>query len=256
MDDSCTGVGVGALNPNETGLHNSAFGKNALRDVTSGNTNTAIGSSAMVFSQTSERTTAVGHNAAALGLEVKHATAVGYYALHHVGGPGAWYNTAVGYQAGIGAPGMCGASNTVIGAKTFRYATTATQNTLLGAFAGEKITTGAGNIGLGFSALWNLQTGHYNIAIGHQAGQDIQGSYNVVIGSRLPPLDPAMSRNVILANGYGEIRAHHDTKRWKLGAVRLTDAPVAPEDGDLWATEEGLFLHLAGVTRKVALEQS
>jgi uncharacterized coiled-coil protein SlyX len=105
-------------------------------------------------------------------------TAVGFFSL--------WNTSSSDFNTGIGAGALLfntAEGNTATGAAALLNNTFAAHNTANGAFALISHTSGDGNTAVGFSALFNNAVGHDNIAVGTLAGQNIDGSNNIVIGN-------------------------------------------------------------------------
>jgi hypothetical protein len=75
-----TAIGVEALKTNTSGFQNAALGTGALFSNTTGNSNTAIGYSAFYFNTTGSSNTGVGSGTALSANNLNNATAIGYTA--------------------------------------------------------------------------------------------------------------------------------------------------------------------------------
>jgi hypothetical protein len=161
-----------------TGLDNSGFGYEALRQNTTGSSNTAIGVTALYGNITGGDNTASGAYALESNTTGHENTASGAYALHS--------NTV-------------GIDNTASGRGALIYNTTGAYNTASGAYALYKNiegddntasginalfnTTGSSNTASGVDALYANTTGGANTAIGVQAGlSNSIGSFNTFVG--------------------------------------------------------------------------
>ena len=115
-------------------------------------------------------------------------------------------NTAIGY--GALQLNTTGLSNTAIGHAALNYNTTSSWNTAVGVSA-LGLSTGGQNTAIGYAALSNNTTGVFNIAIGYTTGTSIvTGNYNTIIGNYAGTA--AMSNNIVLADGQGNIRYQWD----------------------------------------------
>jgi hypothetical protein len=111
-------------------------------------------------------------------------------------------NTAIGY--GALQLNTTGLSNTAIGHAALNYNTTSSWNTAVGVSA-LGLSTGGQNTAIGYGSLGNSTTGVFNIAIGYLAATSITtGNFNTIIGNYAGTA--AMSNNIILADGAGNIR--------------------------------------------------
>lgn len=90
------------------------------------------------------------------------------------------------------------------------------QNVAVGKNALTANVAGEGNVAVGTDALDNLTDGVKNTVIGFNTGQGIlTGSENTIVGANVTELDANLTRNIILANGNGNIRLQNDNTRWK-----------------------------------------
>jgi nitrogen fixation protein len=144
--------------------------------------------------------------------------------------------------------------NVFIGYSAGNLVTTANSNVLVGAFAGRIIDTGGANTIIGHVSGYTLTTGTYNTLIGRQAGNGITtgihntivgpiqsgsvgittGSYNTIVGSQVTALPSALSNNIILADGQGNIRI----RAWDTGNVTINST-----------TDPGEKLYVNGTAR-------
>jgi Chaperone of endosialidase len=158
-----TALGQGALASN-TGVGNSAFGRNALTANTMGSSNTAVGSAALATNNTGSNNSALGQDALVL-------------------------NTS-------------GASNSAFGRDALFTNDSGAFNTALGHNALTSNTSGASNSALGVDALDSSMTGGSNVAAGQDAGSGlISGSSNALFGTGAGnAFAGAESSNVEIAN--------------------------------------------------------
>jgi hypothetical protein len=98
-----------------------------------------------------------------------------------------------------------GGNNTAIGVNALQNNTTASFNTAIGNNSLNANTTGANNTTIGSESLTALTTGSNNTAIGYTSGSSITtGSNNTIVGNYIGTT--AMSNNIVLADGAGNIR--------------------------------------------------
>jgi hypothetical protein len=197
--DQNTAVGAGALFSDTTGAQNTGNGAFALFTNTSGELNTAVGADALSGNTIASENTAVGwaalaindstgngvanynsaFGAAALALNTDGSenSAFGWSALRsNVSGND---NTAIGVRA-LG-ENVTGTANTAVGASALFF-NTADDNTAVGYGALLESANGSGNTAVGSGALSGI-AGDDNIALGAGAGQDTDGSSNILIGN-------------------------------------------------------------------------
>ena len=215
------GIGENALFFNTTGSNNIALGGSANGNNTTGSSNIGIGSSANYANTTASNNIAIGLGALANNT-VDNNVAIGHVAsyLNTTGN----FNVAVGYatlytnttgssNTAIGSSALysttTGVQNTAIGKTSMFYNTTGGSNTAIGTASLQSNTTGSSNTGIGTAALGSNTTGVGNIAIGNASGfAIITGSNNTIIGNYAGTA--AMSNNIILADGAGNIRYQWD----------------------------------------------
>jgi hypothetical protein len=111
-----------------------------------------------------------------------------------------------------------GSSGIGIGASALG-STTGQRNVAIGLSAGQLLTTGEFNNFLGTFSGYDVSSGSNNTMIGHNTGRGITtGSWNTVVGANVTGLTAALTQNIILADGLGNIRAQCDNSaRWTLG---------------------------------------
>jgi len=157
-------IGTAALFANTTGSYNFAIGQNSLYWNTGG-FNVAIGRSAMEKCTTGKYHVAIGNDA-------------GFY--NQIG----WYNTFIGYQAGLGVVSTSYGNNVAIGYQAGLGLTTGgDSNTLLGYQAGYSISTGENNIIIGSTIDTPAATTDNYIKIGSNLTGD--NSTGTTVGSTL-----------------------------------------------------------------------
>jgi hypothetical protein len=189
-----TSFGVNAL-PSSTGINNSAFGRDALKDLTVGNDNSAFGFDALAKNTTGLRNCAFGRLALARLLIGSDNAAFGANALRENTGS---FNSAFGSNALLNNIG--GGLNTAFGVNTLSSVTnqgantsfgsfslelnTAGNNSAFGALALQINTSGTRNNGFGLRALVANTTGNDNSAFGTNALRDnTTSSGNVAFGN-------------------------------------------------------------------------
>ena len=166
-----TAEGTNALQSLTTGAANTAVGWHSLFSNTDGSFNTATGAGALLFNTANENT-AFGAAALLFNTTGFQNTAVGAAALSN--------NSGVTIDAPNGGPGS---ANTAVGARALLSNTNGATNTANGSEALSDNTIGSGNSAIGAFALYNNITGNGNTVLGNSAGQNINGSGNVCIGS-------------------------------------------------------------------------
>ena len=130
--------------------NNTAVGYQSLKEVTTASANVAIGKQALYSTTTGYSNTALGHQAMYYGTESDSNVAVGQSALEkNVTGDD---NTAIGYRSQYGASGQSHSNNTSVGYQSL-----------------YSVTTGGNNTTLGYRTLATATTANYNVAIGKDA---------------------------------------------------------------------------------------
>ena len=193
-------VGKSSLSANTTGSNNTASGAQALQNNLSGGSNTASGVSALQSNTSGGSNTANGVNALQSNLTNSNNTAIGYYSLYY---NTADNNTAVGFQAMVGASGTStGTNNAALGYKALYSNTSGSENVAIGASSLELVTsnsgntacgtyslgrcTGSNNTSMGNTALYAVTTGSNNAAFGYNTAQLLTtGSSNQVFGDSI-----------------------------------------------------------------------
>ena len=173
--NSNTASGKGALYSNTTGFQNTANGINALYSNTTGNSNIAIGGGALKSNVAGSIGVAIGifSQLYANNTETSYFntnTSIGSYSL--CGSETPANNTGIENTA-IGQYALysntAGNNNTATGNYTLRNNTTGNENTAIGILALHLNTTGSFNTASGSGALYNNTTGNSNTAIGRNA---------------------------------------------------------------------------------------
>ncbi len=198
--------GFTALNSLTQGLNNVAVGFEALYYNTTGYANTAVGWAALT-SNTAINNTAIGNGTLYNNVTGSNNTAVGAYAFTNGNGgesystmvgvnAGMWtqspvgYNTAIGYDALLGASGVGGGAgntgyyNVAAGVSALYSNTTGSYNTVAGTYSENRNTTGSGNVTSGYISLYDNTTGGANTGIGMEAlYSNSTGSDNTAVGA-------------------------------------------------------------------------
>jgi len=190
--DNNIAIGRYALTANEQGRSNVAIGYNPLNRNTSGFSNIALG-------------TALGSNTTGS------------------------FNFAMGDNALTRANAS---NNMAFGSSAMEFTTSGSSNIALGNIALLGNVTGNFNIAIGGEALRSTDAGSYNIGIGYQTGYDLDtavtagantfigydtgrgvvtGINNTIIGANVTGLASALSNNIILADGAGNVRLQADS---------------------------------------------
>lgn len=207
-----TRVGTGALNANTTGNNNTAIGYLALINNTTGGSNTAIGKESIYTNTTGGNNVGVGYQALNKNTTGGDNTAVGNFALSN--------NTTASSNIAVGGYALfnntTGTYNTSLGFQVNVNNTTGSNITAVGFQANTSNTTGNDNTAVGYQALAGNTTGYYNTVLGKFAGQYITtGNSNTIIGAYAGTA--AMSSNVILSDGAGNIRFQYNGTNTILG---------------------------------------
>ncbi|MEI6400047.1 MAG: tail fiber domain-containing protein [bacterium] len=183
-DLSVNGINVGAT----SGFLNTVLGKNTMASSTDGQQSIAIGANALSGADHFVNNIAIGNNALRNASSSQANIGIGSDAL---------YSTT-------------GNSNIAIGASALRSNTSGYYNVAVGVEALYSNTTNSDSIGVGYRALKNA-TGIQNVALGWEAGKLITtGQYNVIIGGYDGSGIATSNNNIILADGYGNIRMQVD----------------------------------------------
>jgi hypothetical protein len=196
-----TGVGYYSLFGNTTGVFNTALGSGALASNTTGVSNTAIGANSLLVNTTGNNNTAIGTDSLNVNTTGSRNTAIGYYALN--ANTIANNNTAIGYYTLVN--NTTGGENLGVGNEALRFNTVGDNNVAIGNQSQRLNVSGSFNTTMGVGSLYNNTTGTYNIAIGYNSATSITtGSNNTIIGGYVGTA--AMSNNIVLADGQGNVR--------------------------------------------------
>ena len=188
-----TGVGQGVPSA-PSGLHNTAFGLNALASTTTGSSNAAFGDSALHNNTNGTDNIGIGYTAGYSNSGTTRNIAIGTAALYSNTAGGS--NVAIGYGAAqstsnagnvaIGDSALngntSGQMNIAIGYQAINTGSGGSHNTAVGR-AALKVVSGDDNTGIGHSSLNACTTGTTNAAIGTQSGWNVtSGANNVLLG--------------------------------------------------------------------------
>lgn len=163
-ENGITAFGLFALSSNvdESGIANTAFGTNTLKDNTRGSFNVAVGSDALSKNTTGLSNTAIGSKALFVNVGGSDNIAIGAFALRS--------NTT-------------GSSNVAIGVSALGFNDTGSGNTATGLEALGRNTRGLSNTATGHRALNFNSDGNSNTAMGASAlTANIGGDFNTAIG--------------------------------------------------------------------------
>jgi hypothetical protein len=196
-----------------------------ILNITGGNATLQIQSihnTGIFLNPTTAIPTSVGYNNTLVLLANGNTTLSGQLGLG-----GALTGTTATFSSSIAVSGISvgtagNGSNIKLGDTNFGAITTGSNNIAIGSSALSSITTSNANIGIGNSALASVVNGAFNIALGfgvgasitsgsnntlfgYGAGQSITtGNYNTILGAYAGTA--AMSNNIVLADGAGNIR--------------------------------------------------
>ncbi len=157
-----TASGSFALRSNTTGINNTALGYASLNSNTTGNQNTALGSNSLENNTTGEYNSAVGGFSLNSNTTGNQNTASGYKSLES--NTTGSYNTAVGFYSLL--YNISGTQNTAVGQHSLER-NIGNYNTALGYNAGVGVTTGANLTLLGIDANPSSPTVQNQITLGN-----------------------------------------------------------------------------------------
>ena len=220
-----------------SGIYNIAIGKNALSNTTSGNTNIAIGPTSLCSNKTGNLNIAIGgtalytndsgDNNIAIGMNTLYTNsngtrniAIGVTALYT--NSNGIENVAIGDHASYYS--SFGRFNVAIGDSALFENVGGYHNVAIGTLSlnGTSTYSCYFNTAIGSCAMQDISDGDYNTAIGYNTGLGIiTGNNNTIIGAQVSGLDPALTSNIIIANGTGTIKARHDGANWTLTGDKL-----------------------------------
>ena len=185
-------MGMGAMeNGNVQGEDNVAIGHNSGNQMTSGSNNTVVGAYAGDAINTGSENVAVGHSALGAVNSGSHNIGIGYQAGDNLTdghtniaiGKYSMYNTGsnMNYNVAIGGETLqetSTSSQTAVGFRALRLATSGQHNTAVGYESMEKQVTGVGSTCVGKYAGKEITGGGYNTMVGYGAGQNVGTSSN------------------------------------------------------------------------------
>jgi hypothetical protein len=177
------------------GIHNLAFGNEALSRATisnycvaignfsqysnaEGDYNISMGYGSLYTNKIGYSSVAIGHNAAYTATG-RGTTAIGYRAVRSL--TTSDFTTAVGYLAGQSL--TTGTYNTIFGANTLGAATSVNQTVAIGAYTLNGSASGSGLVGVGFNVLSTHTSGNYITAIGAYAAPLVNGTSSTFVGA-------------------------------------------------------------------------
>jgi hypothetical protein len=235
-----TAVGNSSMSANTTGSLNTAVGQGSMQANTTGQTNTAVGTSSMLANTTGTSNTAIGYLTLGANTTSNNNTAIGYASLQVNTGAG---NTGIGY--GSLSSNTSGSNNVAIGNSALIGNTTASNNTAIGTTALGSATTGTQNTAIGLNAGVNITTGGGNTFLGYNSGFGITtGSNNTILGYA-GTLSAALTSNIVLADGLGNVRLFSDAN----GLIGINQAVGSVPGGQLDIhTSQTYALVLNGLT--------
>ena len=177
-----------------SGSGNTALGINSLTATTIGSSNTAVGRATLTANIGGTGNTAIGVSSLTTNTSGGNNAGVGFQSLLlNVAGT---RNTGIGAQASLS--NASGDDNTACGYQALGNNASGDRNTALGAFSGPTLVTADG-----FGD---------NTCVGYDTGRGITtGVQNTILGANVTGLAAALSNNVILADGGGNIRLQFDS---------------------------------------------
>jgi hypothetical protein len=183
-DNTNTSVGAQALKgsntaANNTGVANTAIGRDTMLNNDSGSNNVAVGKDALLANSSGSANTAIGASALVSNTTAANNTALGFQALfsNTTGSP----NNAIGnYALRLN---TIGNNNVAMGHNALQTNTSGNNNTALGYSALNSNTTASGNVAIGLNALFENTTGNSNTGVGQGVLQSSRaGTNGVAIG--------------------------------------------------------------------------
>lgn len=202
-----TCFGFDSANALESGINNTIVGGGAGFIGTGFNNCTALGAGALAANSSNEMT-AIGSQAISLAVGPTTGTAVGYQALMSCNTDAC---TAIGHQSQ--ANNQSGTFSTSLGKGTLFNLQSGLHNTAVGNISGLSLIDGNNNTYLGSaSGVQNIH-GSDNVCVGFGAGQTMQGSNNVVIGSTALTSGATInsSASVVIGNLAGRNQTNYST---------------------------------------------
>ena len=186
VESDAQGNTVGGTNSGD-----SFSGTDAIRNTLYGfDTGTAITSA--------DRTTAVGYHALKTVSTNNFNSAFGDSSLRETTGQ---RNNAFGNSAGIEV--TSGTDNCFFGSESGAYCGSSARNTGVGNDSLYRVGLGGEgnyNTGVGYKALYDVRAGDSNTSLGYQAGDNINGSNNIVIGANADASSSSVSNEITLGD--------------------------------------------------------
>ena len=209
-------IGSGSLTTYTGSSSLTVYGNNILENLTTGFSNDAFGAHALNLTTTGTYNTAFGQSAGRRNngtQNVFFGQFSGPYYHTLTGG----FNTFIGPLAGINSSGS------------------AAKNSGIGASALYNLSNGIENTAIGSAALFDLTTGSGNIAFGFDTGRGIvTGNGNLIIGNKIQGLSSALSNNIIIGDGEGNIKYRYaDNNTTISGSLSLQGTTTVVQEGIL-----------------------
>jgi len=209
-------IGSGSLTTYTGSSSLTVYGNNILENLTTGFANDAFGAYALNLTTTGSYNTAFGQSAGRRNngtQNVFFGQFSGPYYHTLTGG----FNTFIGPLAGINSSGS------------------AAKNSGIGASALYNLSNGIENTAIGSAALFDLTTGSGNIAFGFDTGRGIvTGNGNLIIGNKIQGLSSALSNNIIIGDGEGNIKYRYaDNNTTISGSLSLQGTTTVVQEGIL-----------------------
>ena len=160
--------------------------------------NTLYGFDTGTAMTTADRTTAVGYHALKTVSTNNNNSAFGDSSLRETTGQ---RNNAFGNSAGIEV--TSGTDNCFFGSESGAYCGSSARNTGVGNDSLYRVGLGGEgnyNTGVGYKALYDVRAGDSNTSLGYQAGDNINGSNNIVIGANADASSSSVSNEITLGD--------------------------------------------------------
>lgn len=228
------GIGAYQMESLTDGSGNIALGYLTLRNVTSGYNNISLGGSSNENITTGFNNVSVGVRSGRGVTTGRANISIGYQTINLGSADGTFnFRVAVGDQALENGGGQ---GDTAIGNQSMQFSpsTSGGNNTSVGHLSGLRIA-GNHNTAIGYSSYNNLgmTAGDYNTIIGASSGGGIlTGDNNTIIGARVTGLDPALTDNVILSDGNGNVSYRDDASKTTITKPLSSKEPVRTESAN------------------------
>jgi len=220
-------TGSNSFNGNQTITGSvSIKGNTTFTSVTGDQTNVILGTDAMANSIVSDAiSVAIGNNAMKFASGSSQNVAIGNRALFITSGS---LNVAIGSETMV--ENTTGFNNVAIGVNALNKNTTGNSNFAMGVNSLQNNTEGNALIAIGAETGQN-SSGSSNTFIGHRAGKFITGSANTIIGGYESTAGNVLNNNIILADGFGNVKAQYSGSAWSLqGEIKLNVGSNKPAD--------------------------